>query len=278
MESPLKGALEMHVHTSPDVTPRRCSDIELAKRLYAAGFGGALIKCHYAETASRAALLNEQFPTMKFLGGVVLNNSLGGLNPEAVAACGKMGGKIAWFPTMDSYSYQEYQKKSKPETDLNGRIYVLGDDGKLKPEGLAVIEMAKKYSMMVGTGHISAKEGLEVVKACAKLGVQAVVTHADNPADIYTVQQQVEAVSLGAMIEHCYFTVYYNRTPIESITEQIHAVGVENVILSTDFGQVKSPYSNEGLKEFAQRLSAQGFSDEELYSMFNATPKRLLGI
>lgn len=274
----LAGAFEMHVHTSPDVSPRRCSDIVLAERLRAAGFAGALIKCHFAETAARAALLNERFPGMSFFGGVALNNSVGGTNPRAVEACGKMGGKVAWFATMNAHGYLSYHKRTKPETDLSGSIKITDDDGKLKPEAVEVIKTAKKYSMMVATGHVSAEEGLAAVRECAAQGVQAVLTHADNPADCYTTEQQVEAVSLGAVVEHSYFTAYYNRTPIEAIAEQVRAIGCANVILSTDFGQPASPYSDEGLFEFAEKMSALGFSDDELRAMFADNPRRLLGL
>ena len=145
-------------------------------------------------------------------------------------------------------------------------------------EAAAVIAMAKRYGMIVATGHISAEEGLAVVRECAALGVQALVTHADNPADCYTTEQQQEAVSLGAVIEHCYFTTYYDRTLAHIVAEQIRAVGVENVILSTDFGQPKSPYSDEGLELYAQVMAKEGFTDGELTMMFRATPEKLLGI
>lgn len=86
----------------------------------------------------------------------------------------------------------------------------------------------------------------------------------------------MDAVSLGALVEHCFFTAYYNRTPIEVIAQQIRAVGCENVILSTDFGQVKSPYSDEGMALYGEQLLAQGFTDGELRQMFCLTPARLL--
>jgi len=274
----LRGAFEMHIHTAPDVGPRKCSDLELARRFASAGLAGALIKCHYADTAPRAALLNEGFPAMRFFGGVTLNNSQGALNPAAVESCGKMGGRIVWFPTMDALSYRRFHARSKPETPLADGIAVCDETGALMAEAKAVIAMAKRYDMIVATGHIGAAEGLAVVRECAVSGVQAVVTHADNPADAYTVEQQQEAVSLGAVIEHCYFTTFYGRTPIETIAAQIRAVGVEHVILSTDFGQPKSPYSDEGLELYARELLDQGFSEGELRMMFKETPERLLGV
>lgn len=279
MKDYLRGAYEMHVHTSPDVSPRKCSDIELAKRLQAAGMGGAVIKCHYGDTAARAGVLNELFPEMHFAGGVTLNRAAGGINPAAVEASGKMGGRFVWFPTMDSLSYQKYQKEHKGASpDLTGRIFLLDGNGELLPEVFQVIETAKKYHMAVATGHISAEEGMPLIRAARAAGCVAVLTHADNPADCFTTEQQAEAAALGAYVEHCYFTTYYDRTPIEEIAAQIRAAGVSRVFLSTDFGQMKSPYSDEGIAEYAERLETQGFTEEELREMFLVTPERLLGI
>ena len=272
----LRGAYEMHIHTAPDVGPRKCSDLELARRFHAAGLAGALIKCHYADTAPRAALLNEQFTGLRFYGGVTLNNSQGALNPYAVESCGKMGGRVVWFPTMDALAYRQFHRRSKPETPVADGIAVCDEHGALRPEAAAVIAMAKKYGLIVATGHISATEGLAVVRECAKACVQSLVTHADNPADFYTTEQQKEAVSLGAMIEHCYFTTYYDRTPAAAVAEQIRAIGTEHVILSTDFGQPKSPYSDEGLEMYARVMAELGFSDEELTMMFRLNPEKLL--
>ena len=49
-------------HTAPDVTPRKCDDLELARRLQAAGMAGCAIKSHYMDTSGRAALLQKLYP------------------------------------------------------------------------------------------------------------------------------------------------------------------------------------------------------------------------
>ncbi len=273
-----RGAYETHVHTAPDVGPRKCSDLELARRFGRAGLAGALIKCHYADTSARAALLNERFAPLRFFGGVALNNSQGALNPAAVETCGKMGGRVVWFPTMDALNYRAFHTRAKPTTNLADGIAVCAPDGALLPGAAAVIAMAKKYGLIVATGHIGASEGLAVARECARLGVRSLITHADNPADAYTVDQQREAVALGAVVEHCYYTTYYGLTPAETVAAQIRAVGPEHVILSTDFGQVKSPYPDEGLGEYARVMRGQGFSDAELALMFRVNPERLLGV
>lgn len=270
----LKGSYDVHIHTAPDVTPRKCTDLELAKRYLAAGMSGAVVKCHFAETASRAALLNEQFPGLRFAGGVVLNRSMGGLNAAAVERCGQLGGRYVWFPTMESRAYQAYQHRNEPDADLSQFLPVLDENGDLLPAALEVLDAAAKYHMLVGTGHISAREGMALVPEAAKRGLTLVLTHADNPADQYTVEQQVEAVKQGAIVEHCFFTTYYGRVSIEEIARQVRAVGCENVLMASDFGQVKSPYSDEGIDQYQQLLAGQGFSEEELRVMFVDNPEK----
>ena len=128
----------------------------------------------------------------------------------------------------------------------------------------------------MGTGHLSAREGMALVAEAARLGCRMVLTHADNPADQYTTQQQVDAVRQGAFVEHCFFTTYFDRTPIEEIAAQIRAVGCDRVILTTDFGQPKSPYSDEGMLQYINLLLEQGFTREELYQMTAENPRRLI--
>ena len=277
MKHLLKGAYDMHIHTAPDVTPRKCDDLELAQRVKAAGMAGCAIKSHYMDTSGRAALLNRLYPELTFAGGITLNRSVGGVNPNAVERMAQMGGKMLWFPTLEARSYQRFHHPDDG-TDLTPFLTVLNEDGKLTPQAVQVLEVAAQYKLVVGTGHLSAQEGLALVHEAQRLdGIQMVLTHADNPADQYTLEEQQEAVRLGAMVEHRYFTTYYQRVSAEEIARQIRGVGAEHVILSTDFGQVKSPYSDEGMLEYMEVMSRQGISEAELIQMTHTNPQRLMG-
>ena len=273
----LQGAYDMHIHTAPDVTPRKCDDLELAQRLQKAGMAGCAIKSHYMDTSGRAALLQKLYPELTFAGGITLNRSLGGVNPDAVERTGQMGGKMLWFPTLEARAYQGFHHRDDG-TDLSRFLTVLNEDGKLLPQAVEVLEAAAQYHMVVGTGHLGAEEGLALVREARRMdGLQMVLTHADNPADQYTLEQQQEAVRMGAMVEHCYFTTYYDRVSAQEIARQIRGVGAENVILSTDFGQVKSPYSDEGILGYLEVLATQGITEDELRLMTCTNPKRLIG-
>ena len=91
MSKLLEGAYDLHVHAAPDVVRRKMDDMELAKSYAEAGMKGFLIKAHYFNTEGRAYHVRKAFPGLKVLGSLVLNNSMGGLNPYAVCQGGMLG-------------------------------------------------------------------------------------------------------------------------------------------------------------------------------------------
>lgn len=277
MDHILQGAYDLHVHVAPDVIQRKCNDLELAQRVQAAGMRGCVIKCHYFETAARAALLRSQFPDLEIIGGLALNLSVGGINPHAVERFGQMGGGILWFPTMDARAFQTYKHKEQP--DFDGATYLLATDeqGTPRPETIAVLKLAAKYRLVVATGHLSPEEGLCILREAKRLGVEhTIVTHVEHPAMQYSDEQQQEAVSLGAVIEHSYNNVWFGRCSLPEIIRQIRVVGCEHVILTTDFGQSDAPFSVDGLREYAEKLKEYGFSADELDTMLCRNPHAVL--
>src|ERR1035438_748871 len=82
--SPAAGVIDMHVHPDPDVFGRALTDIELATIARRKGMRGVVLKNHVVTTADRAALTMQQVPGIEVWGGIVLNNSVGGVNPAAV--------------------------------------------------------------------------------------------------------------------------------------------------------------------------------------------------
>lgn len=273
-----QGTYDLHQHAAPDVSPRKLDDYELATRLVAAGMKGVALKSHFTDSAARAVLLEKLFPQLHVFGGVVLNRSVGGLNPLAVEKSALTGGRMMWFPTVDSRSYQQFYHAEHPDMDYEPLIYVLDADGKLVPEAVEVLKTAAKYHMVVGSGHVAPNEGMALVYEAERQGVQLVLTHCDLPSNRYTTEQLVEAVAHGAVAEYCYFTVYYHRTELAYIVEQIRAIGCEHVILCTDFGQPASPCPDEGMAMFAEDLQKQGFTDDELMQMMCTNQERLLGV
>ena len=147
MKELLNGAWDLHFHTAPDVVPRKYTDLELAEEWSGAGMKGGVIKCHYADTTGRAAMLRSLFPGLKVYGGLVLNRQAGGLNPDAAERMAQAGGKYLWFPTMDSLSYRKFHQGGGTDTELSSCIQVCEDGGRLLHGAYDVLDVAARYGL-----------------------------------------------------------------------------------------------------------------------------------
>ena len=99
----ITGAIDCHIHGSPDVTQRVGSDLELAIAAQKAGMKGILVKSHVTPTASRARLVQDAVGNgFHVFGGLVLNKMAGGLNIAAVETEIKLGAKQIWLPTVSA--------------------------------------------------------------------------------------------------------------------------------------------------------------------------------
>src|SRR3569833_1656622 len=68
----VRGAIDTHVHISPDVVGRKIDDLSLARRCLELGLGGFLLKSHYTSTAERAAVVRAAVPGVEVLGAITL--------------------------------------------------------------------------------------------------------------------------------------------------------------------------------------------------------------
>ncbi|MGN1166953.1 MAG: DUF6282 family protein [Lachnospiraceae bacterium] len=283
----IKGAIDFHVHTAPDILSRKYTDIQLAEECRKAGMSGFVSKCHQGDTSARASAVTELFPDLKVFGGIVLNHAVGGLNEEAVYACGEMGGKIVWFPTVDAYNDADYKRLhfvehlggENKQSGHRGKIHIINENHELIKEVYLILEQIKEQEMILATGHLSPIESLILLRIASKMGIRKmIVNHISFPITRASLELQKEYVNCGAMLEHCYYTPYYGLGSWEEILASIKRTGVEHIVLSTDLGQKKSPDPAEGMRSFVRKLYESGISEEEIRQMIVANPRELLGI
>lgn len=295
MNELIRGAYDLHVHTGPDILPRKLNDHEMALRAKAAGMAGFAAKSHYFCTAERASLVNYLVDDVNMVGAITLNSSVGGVNPTALEMAARAGTKIVWFPTTDSEYELSHVFAGDPNkklpywasiiTELKEEgikvptISLLDDEGNLKQEVLEALKVIKKYDMILATSHSSHEETFELVKKAHEMGItRIIITHVDFPTTFYTVEEQLELAKYGAYMEHCYTTWATGKVDFETTLEQIRALGPDRVILATDLGQKTAKYPDEGLLEFAERLIESGFTVEEVRKMTVYNPRYLLGL
>jgi hypothetical protein len=265
-EQSLAGVADIHVHSSPDSTPRSIDAIDLARLAKAQGMRGLVLENHYEPTAPLAYIVRKGVPGIEIFGGIDLNLSVGGMNPTAVehmAAITGGYGRFVWMATFDSENQVRFSKENRP-------FVRVARDGQLLPATKAV-----------ETGHSSAEEGLLLVREAKEHGVQRmVVTHAMLQPTHMSEAQMLEAAKMGAYIEFVYngLTGSGKQFDFADYAKAIRYVGVDHCILSSDMGQPKNPLHPDGLLAFFRGLSEQGFTPAEIDRRAKKNPARLLGL
>ncbi len=293
MRNFLEGAYDLHVHSAPDVLPRKMDDIEMAQRIVDSGMAGYAIKSHYFCTSERAELVNKMVPGCEAIGTITLNSSVGGINPSAMEMACRSGIKLVWFPTCDSENERSFV--FSPECRIqpywakivmqlrddgvpNPTISLLDSDGALKENVLQVLDIIAKNDVILATGHISHDEAFALIPEAARRGVKKIiVTHVTFPTTRYSVDEQRKLIGYGAYMEHCYTTYATGKSDFAMELEQIKAIGSEHVVLSTDLGQKKGLYPDEGLQKYCEDLFDNGIPEPDIRKMVSDNPRWLLG-
>jgi len=284
--SPILGLMDTHVHSAPDVFGRSLDDEEMAALYKSRGVEGLVLKNHVTTTADRAWFVRKHVEGLKVFGGIVLNSSVGGINPDAVNWMWRMQGgygRVVWFPTFDADNHVKHFK------DAPEGIKVLGTDGKVLPAVRDVLKIAVEQKLVVHTGHLSPEEALAVVEAGRDMGVdRLVVTHAQFEVVNMSFEQMKKAASMGAKLELCAMGTimgpaahlawmrHWRQVKVEETAAAIKEVGAQNFVLATDLGQTGNPSPPDGLQLFVTDLGKAGISKEQLVTMGREVTGKLL--
>jgi hypothetical protein len=282
------GAYDLHVHVAPDVIGRRIDDIDLAHEFLARGLKGFILKSHYTPTGERAKVVTKAVPGIAAFGAITLNHAVGGLNPVAVEIAGRSGCKLVWMPTVDAENetaglptgghkklpfWAEIQRELTEMGISPPRMRVIDGDGNLLPQVKTCLELIRRHDMILATGHLGRAEIFALVKAGREMGLRKIlVTHAEFPSQNLAPDEQAELAALGAIIEHCFTTMYTGKASWEGVVESIRRAGPDRCLISTDLGQTINPPVSEGFAMFAQKLLDAGFSVAEVRRMAVTNP------
>lgn len=254
VEPDLRGFIDTHIHTAPDVKPRLLNDLEAAEDAKLNGMGAIVLKSHLEPTAGRARIA-ETATGFRVLGGICLNRSVGGLNIDAVKTSASMGGRMVWLPTT-----------SYPETSM--------DEEKLE----AIINLICEEDMVLATGHLQVPDIFRVIDMARSAGTKRIlVNHPLTRVVCASVQEQKE-MSRHAYLEHCFVACMEGHDCLDPgvIASAVKTVGSSRCIMATDFGQAHNPLPSQGLKLFVKIMIEQGLSMEDVHTMCIENPSKLL--
>jgi hypothetical protein len=282
----MANAIDLHCHPYPDLFPRLADDFDIANAARDAGLKAIVLKCHHESTVSRAYLVDKVTEGIKVFGGVVLNSYVGFLNPAAVEAALRMGGKVVWMPTIDAgYHAEIHGSAGGYDAQGAGRggkgVWILDDAGQLKPEVLEIFELVAQHGAILGTCHLSPREIVALVRAATERGIErVVVTHPFFRVPNLDLDTVAEVAAMGAYPEFGYCTVspaWHYATP-EKVAAAIARVGASRCLLVSDTGQRHNPLPPEALRVFAQTLFEKGVPEADVELMIKRNPAELLGV
>lgn len=283
----VSGTVDLHCHPYPDLFPRLTDDAGVVQAAVDNGMTAVMIKCHHESSVSRAYHMQKLFPDVRVFGGIVLNHAVGGINPAAVDAALRLGGKEVWMPTVDAAHHAEvhggtgaYDSQASGLTVRAG-IAIIGEDGELRPEVLEVLTLVAEHNAILGTCHLSSREIVMLVEEARRRGVQKIlVTHPFFKVPNLDLDTLRHLTGLGAIAEFGYCTIspMWAYASPKRVAEAVQALGSEHCVLVSDTGQRHNPVPAEALRIFAQSLFESGLDEEDIYTMIQKNPSQLLEI
>ena len=216
----------MHAHTHPALFNRPIDDADLASR---DGLRDARLRAQGPRQRhdGRAYHIQREFKHLTPIGGVVLNRSVGGLNPHVVQKALHYGAKVVWMPSNHSKYHSEYfdtpdypQLGRKRKQLAGDGVTVFDERGQLKPEVTTICELVAEDDACLATGHLSIEETRALQAEAKRCGVsKLLVTHANWALTRYELDVQRELIAEGAYLEYvavsCVSPIFWEQKPDE---------------------------------------------------------------
>jgi hypothetical protein len=286
------GLIDLHVHAGPSVMPREVDSVDMYQRAEAAGYSAYIIKDHYFPTMMSAENINNHTSgKCKAFGGLALNNSVGGINLKAVDAACALGAKIIWMPTVSSLRHKIMHSGhglafpgSKGMSVEEKTIYYLDDNGELQPEVIEVLEyLAAHPGVILATGHGCRDEVDALVCKASEMGIRRILVNHPHYMIGASTEDMVKWAGLGAFIELNAVNFVpeskFCTNPLAQTKEICDAVGLEHIVLDSDYGQNKNGDPVGCMLHFVDLVRAEnGFTDEQVRIITETNPAWLLGI
>jgi len=293
VESLLRGAVDLHCHSSPSIMDRRLDHLEAMREAAEAGFEAVLIKDHYYSGVPVAALLNRQYGELgvRMFSGVPLNNQSGGINPHAVDHGIKLGGRIVWMPTVHAGNHLEHQRHAKPGEEFPPRgllhlppepVYFMDAKGALTDATKSVLDLIAQGDIVLSAGHIHISEIWPLFEEARRRGVKRLLVNHPTYVVGASLKDLRDLARFGAYLEHSLCMWVGAPTDIvfepDDLRNYIDAAGVDRTILGSDLGQAWNCSPVEGFRRTIRILIGLGYGEVDIRQMTSFNARALIGL
>jgi hypothetical protein len=249
----LRGFIDTHIHTSPDIKSRKLNDFKAAIMARDNGMSAIVLKSHCNPTATRAKITSDvtNFPV---IGGITLNN-LQGVESCSIKSTAQQGGKIVWMPTINHKTIE-----------LTDEILE------------TILNIIKDYDMVLATGHLSPERIFMLIDKAKTIGIKRIlINHPLTNVVGATISEQKE-MARNAYLEHCYVACMPQHDGLDpsKLAQAIKEVGARHCIMATDFGQPHNSFPTDGLRMFVDDMIRNGINYKSVRMMCIENPHELL--
>jgi hypothetical protein len=290
----LVDAIDLHCHIDLEFSTtafrKREPEWEWLPKAEALGMRGIVLKSHWWPTAVATPYIRAlyQGPVEPY-SSIVLNPVAGGTELWAVESAAALGARMVFLPTWGSC--HDLRVQGHIVRNVLPHIYetfhveqiagssFLDEEGALAPRGRELIAFCHERDLTLGTGHVSWQESLAVIEEAHARGYQRVVfTHPLSGGIETPLDAAQRAAALGAWIEVCWTNVAPGRMDPVAVVEWIKAVGVEQVVVSTDYFRTAQPSPPELFRLLLGTLYDAGLTASEIRTVAALNPARALGL
>jgi hypothetical protein len=284
----LTNSIDIHVHGGSDPFERLMLEDDIAYDFTDAGCRALVFKTWYTPSASRNALVRKLVdgyaqerglrPALVF-GGVTLNYSQGGLNPDAVRKClGFPGMKYVWMPMVDSYHHRRVVYDDWSGAGLS----FLDERGRLLPEMREILKLVADNDLVLASGHYPFADTYRLFQEAREMGVRRMeVIHPAHIHSKHTIEEMCRQAELGAklMVSGLGAEAFplHEAGPLYA-ARQIKEVGAEHCVYGSDFGQLQNFPHIVANRWMIKLLLSYGCTKDELYQVFQVSPAQHLGL
>lgn len=250
----LRGFIDMHIHTSPDLKPRLLDDYEAALEAKENGMRAIVLKSHIESTVGRAYIAH-RLTGFQVFGGIALNKTVGGLNQEAVRNAALMGARIVWLPTIH---HHDIKMEQEPLQDI--------------------LHLIKEYNLVLATGHLKPQEIFSILDDCRSVGVGKILINHPLTGVVGASLDEQKEMAHHAYLEHCWVATMPQHDALNPtiMVDAIKEIGAQRCVLATDFGQKHNPSPVLGMLLMIESMIKNGISWREVEIMCKNNPEKLL--
>ncbi|WP_439597580.1 DUF6282 family protein [Falsiroseomonas sp.] len=284
----MQGAIDLHCHSGPSVMARALNHEQALEQAAAAGMRAVLFKDHYYPTGPFVDVLKEGGKATRAepIGSIVLNNSVGGINPFAVEPAVKCGAKVVWMPTVSAANHiREGHRKSllptKGKMLKQVALSVLDARGDLLDPVKQVLDIVAEHDVVLSCGHLHISEVWPLFEEAKKRGCNRLLVNHPSYTVGASLSDMKELVGMGAWIEHSICMFIPNRMKVYDeafLKAMIEAAGVDRTFFGSDLGQTNAPLPVEGFRQIIGLCLSIGYSEEDVRKMVSTNAAQLAGL